>query len=306
VKEGPSDLPAVVREIATALLEGDWTRYADGSGKHFYYVVRERDRSIELRGEPFNDTLGFEQAQPDAFEDWYIRAALAEEPPDRLAKARKRVASAGVDPQLFDAVIEASRSANSQAELGKVLDEWQSKFVTDRFDALYAVLEALRIDRVKREQIFVSEVDRPDIRRALDARFLQELVERYPKAVKRATAFDWLSFSDPQVREASRCYLYGFFRAAVLSAAAAVESRLKRIALLERFESYDILVDSVFGPNGVMEHDHARATALKDLFKFRNRVAHDGKEPLSNEAARLLLLVRETFETLARRLDEIQ
>ena len=35
----------------------------------------------------------------------------------------------------------------------------------------------------------------------------KELAERYPKGVKRASDFDWLSFSDLQVWEASRCYL---------------------------------------------------------------------------------------------------
>ena len=58
--------------------------------------------------------------------------------------------------------------------------------------------------------------------------WLEEFAERYPKAVKRATTLEWLPFSDPQLREASRCYLYGFFRATVLIAVAALEIRRVR------------------------------------------------------------------------------
>jgi hypothetical protein len=114
-----------VKEIVNALLAGDWTRYADDSGHHFYYVIRERDRGIEVNKlQAFDRMLCFGKYEPDAFEDWYIRAALAEEPADRLAKARKRVAAAGIDPSFFDAVIEACKSTKSQGELHRVLEEW--------------------------------------------------------------------------------------------------------------------------------------------------------------------------------------
>lgn len=79
---------------------------------------------------------------------------------------------------------------------------------------------------------------------------LKKLAERYPKVVKRASDFDWLSFSDLQVWEASRCYLYGFFRAAVLVAASALEDRLKTVACVTEFNSYDNLTDSAFGVAG--------------------------------------------------------
>jgi hypothetical protein len=165
VKEAPPDLPAVVKEIATALLDGDWIRYADDSGEHFYYIVRRRDHAVKVNGDgSHTDSLVGEPAVSGTFEDWYIRAALAEEPADRLAKARKRVEAAGVDPRFFDAVIEVSRSANSPAELSKMLVEWAPKF-GGGLDALNAVLEALLIDRVKQKQIFVSGAHRPDIRR---------------------------------------------------------------------------------------------------------------------------------------------
>ena len=296
----PSALPAVAKEIVLALLDGDWTRYADDSGKHFYYIIGERDHSIEVNDcRAFGNMLVFRKYEPDAFENWYVQSALAEEPPVRLARARKRVVEAGVDPAFFDAVIEAP-------DLCATLEELMPQFVrNDNWDALIAVLEAVRIERTRQRHIFVSQSDRPGLHEALEARFLRELIERFPKVVKRAARFDWLPFSDPQLRESIRCYLYGFFRAAILVAVAALESRLKKIAGVERLDNYEMLVDSVFGDAGVCGKDAASASALKDLFQFRNRVAHEGEEPKREDAEEALVLVRSTIETLAQRFDEV-
>jgi len=299
VNETPKNLPGVVREIVSAILDGDWTRYADDTGKHFYYIVRERDHAEEIQSHrAFNNLFLLGVSQAGAFEDWYIRAALAEEPLDRLAQFRKRVVAAGIDPTFLDEVVAASRSADSQEDIRKVLDEWMPRFVTQKLDGLNALLEALRVDRIRQRQIFLSDSDRPSIRAALEMRFLRELAERFPKVVKRASEFDWLSFSDPQVREASRCYLYGFFRAAVLVSASALEDRLKTATGIEALERYDALVDSAFGVAGVCGSDPARALALKELFRLRNRIAHSGVEATQEDAARALDLVRETFENL--------
>lgn len=140
----------------------------------------------------------------------------------------------------------------------EVLQDWMPRFVSQGDDdPLIAVLEAVRIERFRQRHIFISESDRPGLRSALEARSLKELTERFPKVVKRATEFDWLSFSDPQLREASRCYLYGFFRSAVVVAASALEARLKVVASVESFETYDVLVSMVFGEAGVFGKDRS-------------------------------------------------
>ena len=291
----PSDLPGIAKEIMLALLDGDWARYSDDSGEHFYYIIRERDHGIEVNDRhAFNNMLALGKYEPDAFESWYIQAALAEEPPDRLARARKRVVEAGVDPAFFDAMIETSAL---RAPLEKLLPPF---IRNNNWDELIAVLEAVRIERTRQQHIFISQSDRPGLRKALEARFLKELIERFPKVVKRAAGFEWLPFSDPQLREAIRCYLYGFFRAAILLAVAALESRLKKIAVVERPENCERLVNLVFGDAGVCGKDEVRARALKELFRFRNKVAHEGEEPRREEAEKALDLVRSTIETLAQ------
>ena len=236
MNQDPKDLCDVVKEITAALLDADWTRYKSEAGDRHYYVIRERDHAVEVeRGQAFDHMVVFARPEQDKFWDWYIRAALAEEPPDRLAAARKRVVQAGVDPKIFDETMKACAAAESVDDLRAVVDPWVIRFVQNaQFDALIALMQAVRIERVRHGHIFVSEADRPELRQAVEARFLKELAERYPKVVKRATSFDWLSFSDPQLREAVRCYLYGFFRATILIAVAALEMRLRTVCVGDR------------------------------------------------------------------------
>ena len=60
----PSDLPAVAKEIVLALLDGDWTRYSDDFGTHFYYIIRERDHSIEVENcRAFDKAAGLQEAR---------------------------------------------------------------------------------------------------------------------------------------------------------------------------------------------------------------------------------------------------
>ena len=288
----PPDLPAVIKEIVTALLAGDWTRYSDDSGSHFYYIIREQDHGIEVNdGRVFSNMLVFDKYEPDAFENWYVRAVLADEPPDRLAKARKRFVAAEGDPAFFDAAIEAVKTDRAGAILKEQLDSKQLGLD----DALFAICEAVIIERTRQQHIFVSESNRPGLRRALEALFLRELTERFPKVVNRAAVFeDWISFRDPQLREAYRCYLYGFWSAAFLVAVAALEGRLKKCAGGERGNTYEKLVDLAFGDAGVCGKDAVCASALKELFKHRNKVAHEGVEPTREETADALNLVRGT------------
>jgi hypothetical protein len=296
----PSDLADVVKEIISALLEGDWARYSDDDRKRFYYIIRQDDHDAEVSdARPFSPTLSFGKVEAGLFEEWYIRSALAEESPNRLARARKRAQAAGVDPRFFDDVIAATRSASSKLDLRKLVQDSMGRIVTaSDLDALSAVLEAIKIETVRRELIFVSEADRPELQNALEARFLNEFMERFPKLIKRALKFEWLPLSDPQLRKACRCYLYGFQRAAVLTAAAAAEERLKEVSGTRILAGYDALVDSVFGVAAAHTRDDSRAEALKDLFTLRNNVAHNGHNPNPELVREMLELVRDTLAVL--------
>ena len=55
---------------------------------------------------------------------------------------------------------------------------------------------------------------------------MRELSNRYPKIVDRSEQLEPISPSDTQLEEASRCYLYGFYRASIVLSATALESYL--------------------------------------------------------------------------------
>jgi hypothetical protein len=300
VREAPTDLPAVLREIAAALLASDWTRYSDDSG-HFYYVIRESDRAREIESlRTFPHMAVFKTEPPGYFEDWYIRAVLATDTPDYMAKARTALARSGVDLGISDEVALALKARDSRAALTEVLERWVPQMIADdRLEAILAVLGAIRVVQTRSGELPFSESNRPDLRRALEAKFLKELTERFPKIVERAATFDWLSFADGQIREASRCYLYGFFRATVVIAAAAVEKRLKGIARIAWLESYEALISAVYGPAGTQGEDRARAGVLNDLFALRNLIVHQGHEPQAEEATKALDSAREVLDSLA-------
>ena len=73
----------------------------------------------------FDNPLVFKKHEPGAFENWYTRAALAEETPDHLARARKRVVEAGVDPAFLDAV-------TSLAHTQVLIEAWRREYNEER------------------------------------------------------------------------------------------------------------------------------------------------------------------------------
>ena len=67
-------------------------------------------------------------------------------------------------------MIDASRSASSPAAFCRVVEEWTPRFMNaDGFEAVFAMLDAVRIERVRQGHIFLSEADLPALRGALEA-----------------------------------------------------------------------------------------------------------------------------------------
>ena len=157
---------------------------------------------------------------------------------------------------------------------------------------------AVQIERTREGHVFVSESDRLELRRALEARFLWELTEKFPKVVKRAAEFDWLSFRDPQLRGDPMLSLR-ISACRVLVAVAALERCLETVAGDKKLD-FAALVDSVFGIAGVCDYDVVLARTLKDIYRLRNDVAHEGREPQQEEATNALLLIRDTIAKLKR------
>lgn len=249
------------------------------------------------------DSVGFQPGRIQSeLEDWYVRAVLAEAPSDQFEQARKALKRAGLDSKLIDAVVSAATAANSAAELRNVLTDWFPRMqVGDEGDLrhLLAFVEAIRIKGVQSGQFFLSDAERQTLRSAFELRFLKELAERFSKVVERAADFDdWLSYYSTHLREAIRCYLYGFFSASILVASAALDVRLNTIAHTQDVVPYKALIAAVFGVAGVLGHDPALASALENLFEYRNEVAHGGVETTREKAVEVLILVRGTLDRI--------
>lgn len=124
---------------------------------------------------------------------------------------------------------------------------------------------------------------------------LQEVAEKFKKMLDRWERLEPLEFLDDQVAEATRCFLYGFNRAAIVLCASALERRLKRIARVDYFGKYAELVDQA-----LPESDYERWAVqyAKEVFQMRNAVVHHDRNPSLKEAQEALDKTRKVLSEL--------
>lgn len=145
----------------------------------------------------------------------------------------------------------------------------------------------------------------------------------FPALVKRAGPLSPLPFQDAQLNEASRCYLYGFFRAAIVLSATALEVHLREAIgrtgmdqvkrhlrgadetlrargfyrlLVEQADSQDLL-----GPRERMGEQPLFAQYSIEIFKERNNTAHEGYEPSAKKAGELVDMARRVIDFIEDR-----
>ena len=128
--------------------------------------------------------------------------------------------------------------------------------------------------------------------------YLKELATKFQRLVNECSAHDPLDFHDPQLEEASRCFLYGFYRATIVLSAAAVEKHLKEATGNKKSGTYEDLVDFAFwqGKLGASHEDLAGPTVV--LFKKRNNVVHNNWNPPEDEAGQILGIARKAVDHL--------
>lgn len=117
-------------------------------------------------------------------------------------------------------------------------------------DLVLSFLEALRVS------LGATNLDYEEAREVAVVRgklCLREVVRKYSKIVDKWEQLDPLPFDDPQLEEASKAYLYGFYRSSVVLSASALEKHLKRAAGNDkRREYWELVEDAAFrlGMNG--------------------------------------------------------
>jgi len=100
---------------------------------------------------------------------------------------------------------------------------------------------------------------------------LARVARKYGKIVDRWEQLDPLPFDDPQLEEASKAYLYGFYRSGVVLSASALEAVLSRPLVTKRNEA----TRTRRGRRGLIGYELGVNSTGKAVFRFRNRVVHD-------------------------------
>ena len=113
---------------------------------------------------------------------------------------------------------------------------------------------------------------------------------KYSKIVDRWEQLERLSINDLQLAEASKTFLYGFRRATVVLCASAVETHLKRLVASapDRAGAFDLIEAAEMAK--LIEPD--LACYARDLFSYRNRVAHENHDPSHDKAKEVLAVAR--------------
>lgn len=280
---GPG-LGKIFQEISERICRDDWERRSTQGEDIVYYIVGFDAHTLDVNGGVSFDSEFPLPTQASPLTDWYTRAQLAGTQPDHLKSARRRLADLGVPEESVDRFLAGQFDELSGWHLKK----------PEYLKALSNLMEAVQIAR----KTIAGGMDEDEDRRLAREReklHLLDAVKRYGAVLSRITQLDPMEFTDAQLEEASRCYLYGFNRAAVVCAAASVETHIKSRTGKKRFDKYSELIDTAFW-SGLLDGSHREAAS--GVFETRNKVVHHGLNPSSDEAVTTLILARSIVESL--------
>ena len=203
-----------------------------------------------------------------------------------LKRERRRLERAGVSAEAVE------RFFDDDADDPRVLYPPSIRLRDDKLkfmaEFLFPFFEALVVSR--RGLFELDEEQRREVASAREKLCLRELARKYGKIVDKWEQLDSLPFDDPQLEEATKAYLYGFYRASVVLSASALEARLKRSAGGDRERTYWRLVEDA-AVSLAMTPIEIEQT--KGVFRFRNKVAHEGHNPSHDEAGEALCKTRD-------------
>ncbi len=291
-------LAKLMAEVADFVLVGNWERYNAASGAGFYYVFGHdemwddlgsgRNPGSERVAKLAPPTIPRRKYVPRARIERVLRARVAGSQQDYIKKAKERIEKAGI-------------TAERQNQILETLFHGDPSPVND-LTADQLLLLAELIDAISGAQADKSdEEETEELQRASELMHFQELSRRYRKLLDRVATLEPLSFDDRQLEEATRCWLYGFNRGAVILAATALEATLKKAigetALKVKFKGSPMLGSLVefalkLTPP-LLSAETCKPSRL--LVKLRNNCVHKGWEPNTNDAAECLAYARKVI-----------
>jgi hypothetical protein len=281
----PHKLPVVLKEITEKLLKDDWSRFATRDGSRKYYIVGNEDQEADLTGAADFSNWQFPvPTRTGPLSEWAVRSQLADNRKDYLKQARSNLERAGVSATDIDSTIE-------RGELNWKFD--QAVPGQERLRLMSDFAEALRLVHSDPRDLELDSDEATEAEIKREKLCLQEITAKYVKIVDRWEQLERLPFDDAQLLEASKTFLYGFYRASILLCASAIETQLKRLVpgvewaaeLIHQARARKLISRDVA--------DHAF-----DLFEKRNRVAHDNSEPTSDDAKEVLVIARKLVAEL--------
>lgn len=291
-RPGPP-LATVLRELADKLNADDWMRCSTSDDSSFYYIVGMQAHIADQEGRADHMSLSIPRRAPvAALSELRVHAQVASPKSSAyyVRQAMSRLVRCGVDPIPMAKFVEGESPDLSflQGHIGGTGSEGFLAFA----DLLQTMVMAKGMDPYESS----TEAERrSELDVAVQKVYLTELSRVYEGVVERAVLLESLAFEDPQLNEASRCYLYGFNRAAIVLAAAAVETHLKRRTGKDWFDRYADLVDTAFWA-GLLD-DSLREAATK-VFRTRRGVVHSSAAPSDDETSDTLALARTVVKRL--------
>jgi hypothetical protein len=275
------DLPSVVRDLVVRLIDDDWVRLRSEDGRDAYYVLRAAAWWREIERKRTYDMELRKRTRISPIGEHLVRAAIAAVSSDSFVKqAGERLERSGITIEKVTALLAHKGDPEPWPPIS---DEGR--------DALADYLEALLAVRAVRGEFDLDADLLQEVGVAREKLYLREMAARYSKVVKRSALLEPLGFVDLQLQEASQCYLYGFYRAAITMAAASLEGHLKNRLGVQSFETYSRLVNDAW-TQGLLGSDAALVEASDEVFSKRNAVVHKTFAPNKSDAETILALAR--------------
>jgi hypothetical protein len=282
-----ASLAEVVQDIADRIVADDWFKSESPEGSQSYYVIGAGAYRDDVES-GCKYTICFVGPGPNIgpLAEHVVRSQVAgSRPGDYLRRERKRLERAGASAAAIDRIVDGDFD-----QLGALFPK--SMPVNQRVDLLGPFLEALRVSV---GTVSLDQEEAQEVAAAREKLCLREVARKYSKIVDKWEQLDPLPFDDPALEEASKAYLYGFYRSSVVLSASVLESHLKRVAPSDKTRQYPDLVGDAAAVLGM---NSAWVEQAKAVFRFRNRVVHDSYPPTHDEAGEVVSNTRDLLTRL--------
>jgi hypothetical protein len=278
--------PSVVQlfeEIVNMILVDDWGSFS--SEKEEKYYIFGLDGFYRDKGVPLSDECSADKSAKLHFAprmEKHARSLIAAPQLDYLMVATNRLKAVGIINEITEKEIVRFLQEYSDD------DEWLNSHSPDQSEAIWHFYDALNTHRTNAADQ-IKRINDLGIWEVRDKYFLKEISEKYKKLLKRLSRLDPLEFSNPQLKEATYCWLYGFFRATIILSAIALEEAIKKATKINHFDSYEQLVNYAMRSENLTS-DEANFAGI--VFSNRTRVVHHNYQPSADDAVNTLAMVR--------------